>query len=349
VVAGFGALDIRQVNLLLMLAALMGDSTGYLLGRQTGPKIFSRPDSRFFKQAYVTRTHQFYERYGGKTMCWRVSCRSSAPFPPSWPESARCRICDSAFSVCGGIGWVFLMTSLGYLLGQVAFVQRNFDKVILVIILLSLTPTSSKRGERGGGRKARPLPMVAAPLCQGCVRRVLRTGSALNRLKPPQAGSGSSRPVRICASPKLVRGDTLRSGRRRSVRTRSPRDRGPRLDRRRRSGIPAVAAPAAAEDRGPPSAATKEERPGSLVASGEQQKASWAPTAHVMVVEERERRVKVAGGAVGEAGQPLDRHDDLGRLPKRVDVAAAPADPAVDAVRSKYRRRVPLRTALRPA
>jgi len=45
------------------------------------------------------------------------------------------------FSVCGGIGWVFLMTSLGYLLGQVAFVQRNFDKVILVIILLSLTPT----------------------------------------------------------------------------------------------------------------------------------------------------------------------------------------------------------------
>src|ERR1035437_4223553 len=60
---GAGQLDIVLVNLLIMSAAILGDSTGFLLGWQTGPKIFSRPDSRFFKQEYVTRTHAFYERY----------------------------------------------------------------------------------------------------------------------------------------------------------------------------------------------------------------------------------------------------------------------------------------------
>jgi len=68
VVAGAGHLDIFLVNLLLVTAAILGDSTGYLLGRQTGPRIFSRPDSRLFKQEYVTRTKAFYDRYGGKTI-----------------------------------------------------------------------------------------------------------------------------------------------------------------------------------------------------------------------------------------------------------------------------------------
>src|SRR5229473_7863406 len=64
VVAGAGKLDIVLVNALLMLAAILGDSTGFLLGRHTGPRIFSRPDSRFFKQEYVVRTHAFYAKYG---------------------------------------------------------------------------------------------------------------------------------------------------------------------------------------------------------------------------------------------------------------------------------------------
>src|SRR5438045_2677385 len=68
VVAGAGQLNIVLVNVLLMAAAMLGDSTGYLLGRQTGPRIFSRPDSRFFKQEYIKRTNAYYERYGGKTI-----------------------------------------------------------------------------------------------------------------------------------------------------------------------------------------------------------------------------------------------------------------------------------------
>src|ERR1700690_3848979 len=70
VVAGAGHLDIVLVNVLLMTAAILGDSTAFLLGRQTGPKIFSRPDSTLFKQEYVTRTHAFYEKHGGKTIVY---------------------------------------------------------------------------------------------------------------------------------------------------------------------------------------------------------------------------------------------------------------------------------------
>jgi membrane-associated protein len=142
VVAGFGYLDIRQVNLVLMLAALLGDSTGYLLGRRTGPRIFSRPDSRLFKQAYVTRTHQFYERYGGKTVMlarFVPIVRTFSAFMAGVSQMPYLRFLP--FSVCGGVGWVFLMTSLGYVLGRIPLVQHNFDKVILAIILISLLPT----------------------------------------------------------------------------------------------------------------------------------------------------------------------------------------------------------------
>src|SRR5882672_2879311 len=63
VVAGAGHLNIYLVNLVLISAAVLGDSTGFFLGRQTGPRIFNRKDSLLFKQAYVTRTKAFYERY----------------------------------------------------------------------------------------------------------------------------------------------------------------------------------------------------------------------------------------------------------------------------------------------
>jgi membrane-associated protein len=142
VVAGAGQLDIVLVNVLLMAAAILGDSTGYLLGRQTGPKIFSRPDSRLFRQEYVTRTHAFYERYGGKTIIFArfvPIVRTFAAFIAGVGRMPYFKFLP--FSVCGGIGWIFMMTMLGYGLGNVAFIRRNFDKVILVIVFVSLLPT----------------------------------------------------------------------------------------------------------------------------------------------------------------------------------------------------------------
>src|SRR5579872_458949 len=70
VVAGAGELNIAQICLVLAIASILGDQCGYFLGRRTGPAIFSRPDSRWFKQEYVTRTQHFYEHHGGKTLIY---------------------------------------------------------------------------------------------------------------------------------------------------------------------------------------------------------------------------------------------------------------------------------------
>jgi membrane-associated protein len=155
VVCGFGALDIVQVDVLLMAAAMLGDSTGYWLGRNTGPRIFSRPDSRLFKQEYVTRTRHFYERYGGKTIVlarFVPIIRTFAAFVAGVGQMPYLRFLP--FSVCGGAGWVLLMTTAGFHLGKVSFVRRHFDLVIVAIIAISLIPTVREALKARRGNKS---------------------------------------------------------------------------------------------------------------------------------------------------------------------------------------------------
>jgi membrane-associated protein len=142
VVAGAGSLDIVLINVALMAAALAGDSTGFFLGRQTGPRIFTRPDSLLFKQEYVRRTREFYDRYGGKTIIlarFVPVIRTFAPFMAGVSGMRYPRFLS--FSVFGSIGWIFVMSMLGYTLGGVPFVRRHFDEVILLIVFVSLLPT----------------------------------------------------------------------------------------------------------------------------------------------------------------------------------------------------------------
>jgi membrane-associated protein len=139
---GAGHSNIVLVNIVLMLAAIVGDSTGYLLGRQTGERIFTRKDSLIFKQEYVARTQAFYQRYGGKTILFArflPVVRSFAAFMAGVGRMPYLRFLP--FSVSGGIGSVFLLTMLGFGLGGMPLVRRNFDKVILSIVFLSLAPT----------------------------------------------------------------------------------------------------------------------------------------------------------------------------------------------------------------
>src|SRR3954452_11410825 len=134
VVAGAGKLDILWVNVVLSSAALLGDSTGYWLGRKTGPRIFNRPDSLLFKQQYITRTKAFYEKYGGKAIVMArfiPIVRTFAAFVAGVTEMPYLKFLP--YSVCGGIGWVALMTLLGYTMGGLAWVREYFDKVIVGI------------------------------------------------------------------------------------------------------------------------------------------------------------------------------------------------------------------------
>src|ERR1700724_3310416 len=141
VVAGAGQLNLGIIMLLLTCACLLGDWCGYLLGRRAGPAIFNRPDSRFLKQEHLQRTKAFYEKHGGKTIIYAkfvTIVRTFAPFVAGVANMPYSRFLS--FDVFGAIGWVFSMTILGYLLGEVAIVRRNFEKFVLLIIFVSLLP-----------------------------------------------------------------------------------------------------------------------------------------------------------------------------------------------------------------
>ncbi|HYK62979.1 MAG TPA: VTT domain-containing protein [Bryobacteraceae bacterium] len=141
VVAGAGELNIVQICALLVIASILGDQSGFFLGYRTGPAIFSRKDSSLFKQEYVTRTQRFYERHGGKTLIYAKFVpivRTFAPFMAGVGKMKYSRFLS--FNVFGGLGWVLSMTLAGYNLGGIPLIRRNFEKVVLGIVFISVLP-----------------------------------------------------------------------------------------------------------------------------------------------------------------------------------------------------------------
>jgi membrane-associated protein len=141
VVCGAGDLDIVKICALLTVVSILGDQSGYFLGYRTGPKIFSRPDSTFFKQEYVRRTKAFYEKHGGKTLIYAKFVpivRTFAPFMAGVGQMKYSRFLS--FNIFGGVGWVLSATLAGYYLGGVAVVRHNFEKVVIGIAVVSVLP-----------------------------------------------------------------------------------------------------------------------------------------------------------------------------------------------------------------
>jgi membrane-associated protein len=140
-VAGAGGLDIVQICVLLVVASVLGDQSGFFLGYRTGPAIFRRQDSTLFKQEYVTRTQRFYEKHGGKTLIYAKFVpivRTFAPFMAGVGKMKYSRFVS--FNVFGGLGWVLSMTLAGYYLGGIPIIRRNFEKVVLGIVFVSIVP-----------------------------------------------------------------------------------------------------------------------------------------------------------------------------------------------------------------
>src|SRR5258707_3559909 len=140
-VAGAGDLDIMTVNIVLMAAAILGDTFGYMLGRQTGPRIFKRPDSRLFRREHLERTHAFYEKHGGKTIIYArfvPIIRTFAPFVAGVGKMDYGRFIS--FNVFGGIGWGLALAMLGYMLGGIPIGQQQFGKGVFLLILGSRGP-----------------------------------------------------------------------------------------------------------------------------------------------------------------------------------------------------------------
>ena len=141
VFAASGQLDIVWLNALLITAAIVGDTVGYWIGRKAGPALFNRPRSRFFNPAHLRRAHDFYEKHGGKTIIlarFMPIVRTFAPVVAGMGKMNYRRFV--AFNVFGGMGWVLSMTLIGYYLGHFAWVRKNIEIVIVIVVFLSLLP-----------------------------------------------------------------------------------------------------------------------------------------------------------------------------------------------------------------
>jgi membrane-associated protein len=141
VFAANGHLSIWWLNVLLVAAAIVGDTVGYWIGRKAGPALFNRPRSRFFNPAHLRRAHDFYEKHGGKTIIiarFMPIVRTFAPVVAGMGKMEYRRFLS--FNVFGGLLWVVSMTLTGYYLGQFAWVKKNIEIVIVIVVFVSILP-----------------------------------------------------------------------------------------------------------------------------------------------------------------------------------------------------------------
>ncbi|HNR19068.1 MAG TPA: DedA family protein [Bacteroidia bacterium] len=133
-------LNVHLIVVLLIIAAILGDTVNYHVGKYIGPKAFSGK-VKFIKKEYLEKTQAFYHKHGGKTIIYArfvPIVRTFAPFVAGIGTMNYSRFIS--FNVIGALIWVIVFTYLGYLFGDLPFVQGNFSKIIIVIILVSVLP-----------------------------------------------------------------------------------------------------------------------------------------------------------------------------------------------------------------
>ena len=156
-VAAGGGMDPVLLAGLLMAAAILGDSTNYVIGRTAGERLFNNPNSKIFRRDYLQRTHEFYERHGGKTVTlarFLPILRTFAPFVAGIAHMHYPRFLG--FSVAGSLLWVGGLVTLGYFFGNVPFIKQHLSLMVVGIIFLSLVPMvlGLLRGRLGRTAKA---------------------------------------------------------------------------------------------------------------------------------------------------------------------------------------------------
>src|SRR6202521_2090927 len=141
VFAALGQLNLWLLMGVLVVAAIVGDTVGYWIGREAGPALFPRPKSLLFNPKHLRRAHDFYEKYGGQTIIlarFIPIVRTFAPVVAGMGGMDYRRFVS--FNVIGGFLWVVSMTLIGYFLGHFAWVRKNIELVILMVVFLSILP-----------------------------------------------------------------------------------------------------------------------------------------------------------------------------------------------------------------
>lgn len=139
--AAIGSFNVKLLFFILCLAAILGDTLNYWIGHFVGPKVFTQKESRFFKKKYLDNTHQFYEKYGGKTIIiarFIPIIRTFAPFVAGIGAMTYFKFIT--YNIIGGVLWISLFLFSGYYFGNIPAVKHNFTLVIFAIIFISILP-----------------------------------------------------------------------------------------------------------------------------------------------------------------------------------------------------------------
>ncbi|MEU6600270.1 DedA family protein [Streptomyces flaveolus] len=148
---------------LICLAAILGDQAGYMFGKKVGPSLFNRPDSRLFKQENVTKAHEFFEKYGPKSLVLARFVPIVRTFTPIIAGVSGMKYRSFlTFNVIGGVLWGAGVTLLGSWLGNIGFVKKNIEAILILIVLVSVIPIAIEylraRGKNKKAAQTRPEP-----------------------------------------------------------------------------------------------------------------------------------------------------------------------------------------------
>ncbi|MBC8952396.1 DedA family protein [Xenorhabdus sp. PB62.4] len=162
VAGAISALDSNNLNVhimvaLMITAAIIGDAINYTIGRIFGEKLFTNPNSKIFRRSYLDKTHEFYEKHGGKAIIlarFVPIIRTFAPFVAGMGKMSYRHF--AAYNVIGAFIWVLLFTYAGYLFGDMPIVQQNLKLLIVAIIFISILPGVIEiwRHRRAASKKA---------------------------------------------------------------------------------------------------------------------------------------------------------------------------------------------------
>jgi membrane-associated protein len=137
-----GVFNVGLLGLLLSVASILGNTSGYAIGQATGERLFRREDSLLFNKKHLYRAHEFYERHGGKTVViarFMPIVRTFVPVVAGMAKMSYRRY--TLYNVIGGLGWIWGMLFIGYFLGRYSpGIDRHIETVIALVILLSLLP-----------------------------------------------------------------------------------------------------------------------------------------------------------------------------------------------------------------
>ncbi|WNZ09519.1 VTT domain-containing protein [Streptomyces sp. 11x1] len=165
---------------LICVSAILGDQVGYMFGKKVGPALFNRPDSRFFKQENVTKAHEFFEKHGPKSLILARFVPIVRTFTPIIAGVSGMRYRTFlVFNVVGAILWGAGVTLLGSWLGQIEFVHKNIEAMLILIVLISVLPIifellKARKAKKNQPQQAPQQPSAAAPVMDDATTQLRR-------------------------------------------------------------------------------------------------------------------------------------------------------------------------------